>query len=215
MKKHVPILCIDFDGVIHSYTSGWQGPSQIPDPPMPWAIDWLRSLLSDCDRIYAEAPRFLDFDVCIYSHRSMYWRGRRAMKRWLGRQFEERGYSRELINLIRFPKTKPLAFLQIDDRAMTFTGAFPSVEEMKAFQPRSPLKVKAQKGSWKWALEQLKAGHVVRPSNDVGAIHFRLGKDGRLEWKYDMTVNNMGSWSDGYLSVQDFEGLGWFVEERT
>ena len=28
-----PILCLDFDGVVHSYTSGWKGADVIPDPP--------------------------------------------------------------------------------------------------------------------------------------------------------------------------------------
>ena len=32
MKRTV---VFDFDGVIHSYTSGWKGQSVIPDPPVP------------------------------------------------------------------------------------------------------------------------------------------------------------------------------------
>jgi hypothetical protein len=135
MADYTPILCIDFDGVLHSYTSGWKGPRCIPDPPVDGAIDWLRSLLTDAECRCAMAPRFLDFDVCIYSSRSRYIGGRWAMKKWLGRAFEEAGHYWQLIELIRFPLMKPPAFLQIDDRAMTFKGVFPSVEEMKNFKP--------------------------------------------------------------------------------
>jgi len=38
-------IVFDFDGVIHSYTSGWQGISVIPDPVVPEiqaAINYLR-----------------------------------------------------------------------------------------------------------------------------------------------------------------------------
>ena len=39
MRK--PILCLDFDGVVHSYLSGWKGPWSIPDPPMPGILDFI------------------------------------------------------------------------------------------------------------------------------------------------------------------------------
>jgi len=42
MRLSKPILCVDFDGVIHSYTSGWKGAAMIPDAPVPGALQWLR-----------------------------------------------------------------------------------------------------------------------------------------------------------------------------
>ena len=36
------ILCLDFDGVIHSFTSGWRGAGIIPDPPVPGALDFIK-----------------------------------------------------------------------------------------------------------------------------------------------------------------------------
>ena len=134
-KRRVPILCVDFDGVLHSYTSGWQGPRNIPDPPVPGAIDWLRSLLTDADCVCAMAPRFLDFNVQIYSSRSRYLGGRRAIRRWLGKQFEAAGHYPQLVELLKFPTRKPPALLTIDDRAMCFTGQFPTPERIKAFRP--------------------------------------------------------------------------------
>ncbi len=135
MVERTPILCLDFDGVLHSYTSGWKGARNIPDPPMPGAIDWLRSLLTDADCVCSMAPRFRDFDVHIFSSRSRYWGGRRAMRKWLGIHFEKAGYYPELTELIKFPLWKPPAHLLLDDRAMCFTGVFPTVETMKAFKP--------------------------------------------------------------------------------
>ncbi len=134
-KKRVPILCVDFDGVLHSYTSGWQGPRNIPDPPVPGAIDWLRSLLTDADCVCAMAPRFLDFNVQIYSSRSRYLGGRWAIRRWLRKHFEAAGHYPQLVELLKFPTRKPPAHLTIDDRAMCFTGQFPTPEEIKAFRP--------------------------------------------------------------------------------
>lgn len=33
--KYQPNVVLDFDGVIHSYVSGWQGVDDVPDPPVP------------------------------------------------------------------------------------------------------------------------------------------------------------------------------------
>lgn len=72
-----PILSIDFDGVIHSYKSGWKGAHVIPDPPVPGAIAALFR--------YLEAG----FDVAIFSSRSKSLRGRWAMQRWLAKAIGE------------------------------------------------------------------------------------------------------------------------------
>ena len=123
-------LCLDFDGVLHSYSSGWKGAKNIPDPPVDGAIEWVRSLLG-CPENVGIGPRYLDFRLAIYSSRSRYFGGRRAMKRWL----EKWGLDKYEIELIDFPLMKPAAFLQLDDRAITFIGVFPTVEEMKSFVP--------------------------------------------------------------------------------
>lgn len=69
-----PILCLDFDGVIHSYNSGWKGAAVIPDPPVPGALQFIAEALET-------------FEVHIFSSRSHQWGGRRAMKRWLRAQY--------------------------------------------------------------------------------------------------------------------------------
>jgi hypothetical protein len=113
-------LCIDFDGVLHSYKSEWKGARVIPDPPVPGALKWLQDLLFDPS-----------FEVCIYSGRSRQWGGRRAMRKWL----KIHGLDPLVIPLIKFPVKKPKAFLTIDDRAICFKGEFPSIKELKAFRP--------------------------------------------------------------------------------
>jgi hypothetical protein len=143
LPKGKPILCLDFDGVLHSYKSGWKGPRNIPDPPVPGAMHSLET--------YVE-----HFDVQIYSSRSRYFGGRRAMKCWIRDHLIEYFCHRTdrtwpndpdcsgqvayikamgLLGQIKFPKEKPPAFLQIDDRAVCFKGVFPSVETIQSFRP--------------------------------------------------------------------------------
>ncbi len=129
-----PILCLDFDGVIHSYTSGWQGANVIPDPPVPGAIDFIHRAAEQ-------------FNVQIFSSRSGQPGGRDAMKQWLFKWINDHfdcGFAGDpkdfekakvLYDAIKFPTEKPSAMVTIDDRALTFTGAWPSIQSLREFQP--------------------------------------------------------------------------------
>ena len=44
--KGKPTIVFDFDGVIHSYTSGWRGLEVIPDPP----VDGIREMIENFAR---------------------------------------------------------------------------------------------------------------------------------------------------------------------
>ena len=116
MKK---ILCIDFDGVLHSYKSRWQGARVIADEPVNGAISWLYQL------IFSNK-----FDICIYSSRSRQFGGKRAMKNWIIKS----GLPKSLVDEIKFPTKKPTAYLTIDDRAIRFEGVFPTVNEIDSFR---------------------------------------------------------------------------------
>ncbi len=125
MTKDRPILCLDFDGVLHAYTSGWQGIDVIPDGPVAGAINFL-----------VDATRC--FSVSVVSSRSEALRGRLAMAQaidqWVRAELSPDEAGAVLAN-ITFPEHKPPALVTIDDRAITFTGTFPAVKELLAFRP--------------------------------------------------------------------------------
>ena len=124
-QGRLPILVLDFDGVLHSYTSGWQGAAVIPDPPVPWAMDFLLRAVEE-------------FEVHILSSRSHQWGGRRAMKRWIRAELFKATLPVEADDCyaaLKFPRIKPAAMLTIDDRALTFTGTWPTMQELRRFQP--------------------------------------------------------------------------------
>ena len=113
------ILSIDFDGVIHSYTSGWQGATVIPDPPVFGAVSFI-----------GNAVKF--FDVQIFSSRSNHQGGIEAMKAWFNLYFPE-----ETVAQLSFPTVKPPAVVGLDDRVITFGGPdkWPSMQQLRDFKP--------------------------------------------------------------------------------
>jgi len=123
-----PILCVDFDGVIHSYKRGWMGAGVVADPPVPGALAWL-----------ARAQTW--WDVAIYSSRSLEPAGVMAMQRWLRehahKEIEDEYAVSRFMDGLRFPQHKPAAFLTIDDRAVCFEGDWSKLdpEVLLAFKP--------------------------------------------------------------------------------
>ncbi len=125
---HQPTVAVDFDGVLHSYTTPWRGAHVIPDPPVPGALEWLREISKD-------------FQVVILSTRCRTWRGRRAIKQWLrSHTLVGFGFASwkdvDPYGSIRCSYKKLPAWVYIDDRAWRFTGDnFPSREEVHAARP--------------------------------------------------------------------------------
>ena len=122
-----PILCLDFDGVLHSYTSGWKGASVVPDPPVPGAIAFLREAVKH-------------FRVLIFSSRSHQEGGGYAMRSWLGRHImaEEPDiimHDPPWFAAIEWPTEKPAALVTLDDRALTFIGTWPDMDSLLTFTP--------------------------------------------------------------------------------
>lgn len=125
----------DFDGVIHSYVSGWQGPDVIPDPPVPGAIEWLNEI-------------GVDYDIKIFTTRARYPEAIQAIHSWL----KDQGF----VGGCEVTCEKGPGLLYIDDRAWRFRGVFPSARAIRhgltpwrvGDRDFEPLKVKlAKRGS--------------------------------------------------------------------
>jgi hypothetical protein len=129
MSDFKPILCIDFDGVIHSYEKGWRD-GTIYGTVVPGFFEWVEAVR---DR----------FTLVIYSSRSKDAEGRKAMMdwftdqriKWLQAGGARRGDSLDII----FANVKPAAWLTIDDRAICFRGDWSapelSADALRAFKP--------------------------------------------------------------------------------
>ena len=124
MPKNKPILVLDFDGVIHSYTSDWKGVEVIPDPPVPGAMRFIRDAM-------------VKFEINVYSSRSFDYKGLNAMRAYVRFHLDaEFDYDGEAIfDELKWPRFKPAAFMTIDDRGLRFEGVWPDVAELLDFKP--------------------------------------------------------------------------------
>jgi hypothetical protein len=93
-------VCLDFDGVIHSYRSGWCGAEIIPDPP----IHGTREAVARLRKTYR---------VVIHSSRCHTSAGREAIAHWL---------AKHEIEVDEICEHKPPAMVYVDDRGIRFRG---------------------------------------------------------------------------------------------
>lgn len=117
-----PTLCIDFDGVIHSYERGWQG-GEIYGEVVPGFFVWAEQAQKQ-------------FKLMIYSSRSATDEGRLAMGKWLADKM--RAWDGDPLEF-SMAAEKPAAWLTIDDRAVHFKGDWFAPEllpaVLRAFKP--------------------------------------------------------------------------------
>lgn len=100
-------IALDFDGVIHKYTSKWVSEDVIPDEP----VDGIKEFIDDLNKTYR---------VVIYSARAKTEKGKEAMKKWL---------KENDITIEKIYYEKPMAFVYIDDRAIRFDGNVNGLKE--------------------------------------------------------------------------------------
>lgn len=112
MKKTV---VFDFDGVIHSYTSGWKGVDVIPDPPVHGIKEAIQKIREE------------GYEVVVVSARCATEAGRRAIRGWLI-------YNGIAVDDVK--KEKPPAIVYVDDRAICFDGHPDELlDKIRSFQP--------------------------------------------------------------------------------
>ena len=165
-----PILCVDFDGVIHDYMDGWRD-GKIYGEVTEGFFAWLDSAAKV-------------FQVVVYSSRSRTPEGVRAMMDWLIPRFsswsglndhEDAGVA--LGGMLRFAHEKPPAFLTIDDRAIRFNGSWdePFMDPSRLRRLRPWNEMKAGGRTWPRHLENREpaAGSLVFYANAVrGGVEF-------------------------------------------
>ena len=110
-------VVFDFDGVIHSYTSGWLGETTIPDPPVPGIREALKEIHG------------AGYEVVVVSTRCATAKGKGAIEAWL--------YNNGLREYIdKVCKEKPPAIAYIDDRAICFDGHSENLlKKIQSFEP--------------------------------------------------------------------------------
>jgi hypothetical protein len=114
------VVCLDFDGVLHSYTSPWTSSEEIHDGPTPGAFEFVGSAID------------AGYTVVVQSARANSPEGKTAIEAWM-REHGAEAWMQE--GRVRVTNQKPGASVYIDDRGFRFSGTFPTVDEIESLHP--------------------------------------------------------------------------------
>lgn len=149
MSKRTVIF--DFDGVIHSYTSGWKGIDVIPDEP----VSGIREVIDELRNEHG-------YEVVVVSTRCAETCGIAAIHEWLNKHG---------IVVDRVQAEKPPALVVVDDRCICFDGATRGlVDKIRNFKPyreaaKNMIDVESlAKELHEAGREAVKAGATVNPT---------------------------------------------------
>lgn len=119
MTDRKPTVCLDFDGVVHAYTSAWTTATEIRDGIVPGAIEFMEMVGEH-------------YTIAIHSSRSHVPGGVEAMKAWLFKHWivDDHG-AQTWFDDVQWPLEKPPAMIYIDDRGFRFEGDWPSLETIR------------------------------------------------------------------------------------
>ena len=142
-------VVFDFDGVIHSYTSGWKGETNIPDPPVPGIQEALKEIHD------------AGYEVVVVSTRCKTVLGRMAIENWL----DMYGMTQEVDKVC---KEKPPAIAYIDDRAICFDGHPKTLlKKIQNFQPWYKMPTLTPPNEWVSVEERLPEKHCSTAITDL------------------------------------------------
>lgn len=166
-------VVFDFDGVIHSYTSGWQGEDTIPDPPVLGIREALKEIHD------------AGYEVVVVSTRCATIKGHGAIEAWL----YDNGL-REYIDKVC--KEKPPAVAYIDDRAICFDGHPETLlKKIQNFQPWYKKPTLTPPNEWVSVYDRLPEPGERVLATDCGFVgEFYINKRGKWQ-RYNVNCSEL------------------------
>ena len=166
-------VVFDFDGVIHSYTSGWKGETNIPDPPVPGIQEALKEIHD------------AGYEVVVVSTRCKTVLGRMAIENWL----DMYGMTQEVDKVC---KEKPPAIAYIDDRAICFDGHPETLlKKIQNFQPWYKKPTLTPPNEWVSVYDRLPEPGERVLATDCGFVgEFYINKRGKWQ-RYNVNCSEL------------------------
>jgi hypothetical protein len=216
------VVAVDFDGVINSYISGWEGSTETDAPVLSAA----ESLKTFYERGYK---------VIIFSTRANTQEGIDTIREYLRKHTE----NNELADTIEITNQKPIADMYIDDRAIPFNGDWEEtlkrIEEFKPWTEKSltwsgyPLQgrtkihgmdisIENKKGSTRSGTDKNGTSWSQKMGWDYGYIRGTVGKDKdhvdcfvgpNPESEKVFVIHQVDPFIDGHPFDEDKVMLGW------